>query len=404
MNEELTLSGCKALLADLVAHPSVTGAPFLPIQHFVTSIFDHHGISYRLDWHPSGTKANIFATIGPEIDGGIILSGHLDVVPADPEGWSGDPFRLREIDGRLTGRGAVDMKGFVAAAVTTAIAAQRGKEKLERPLHIALTFDEEIGCHGAKQLQGLLESLPFKPEACIVGEPTAMQPIIAHRGSFEAGFEVIGRAGHASDPRTGVNAIYFAAKLVSFIEAKAQTLAANPRTDIAMEPPYTTLSVGRIEGGEARNIIPDNVRGLWELRALPGEDGWAIVREIERYIDEELRPSMKALHHAADVRLIDVDETRGLHPEPSSRVLALVQRVTETKPPKMVSFNTDAGYFQAAGISTIVMGPGDLAQAHQPDEFIRERDLSQGLAFLDKIRQTLHGNRAATLSSTSNCH
>ncbi|MEO1018777.1 MAG: M20/M25/M40 family metallo-hydrolase, partial [Pseudomonadota bacterium] len=314
---ETVLHRSKSLLADLIAFPTITGTPIMPIAQHIGAYLERHGIAYRLDPNPSGDHANILATIGPEVDGGVMLSGHLDVVPADPVGWSGNPFTMREHDGKLYGRGAVDMKGFVAAAIAAAVEARA--MDLKRPLHLAFTFDEETSCFGARQMQPMLEALRYKPAVCLVGEPTGMRPIVAHRSSIEAAFEVRGRAAHAADPSEGVNALYFASKLVQFIADLADRLAAKPRADTPFVPPYTTLNVGVLEAGESRNTVPENAFGLWEVRALPDEDGWALVAEIEAFLRDVLRPEIKALDAKADIALVEVIETRGLKAETDSR-------------------------------------------------------------------------------------
>ncbi len=390
----IPLAECKSLLGDLVGFPSVTGTPIMPIARFIASYLDRHGIAYRIEPDASGERANIFATIGPERDGGVILSGHLDVVKADEGGWTGDPFTLREIDGKLIGRGAVDMKGFVAMALT--VAAKARKMALRRPLHLAFTFDEETGCFGAKQMQPMLEALPYKPSACIVGEATEMRPVVAHRALIETEFVVRGRSAHALDPRQGVNAVYAACRVVTFIEELAARLASRPRTDTPFDPPYTTLNLGTIEGGLSRNTVPWVAWAEWEVRPLPDEDGLAVVDEVEKFMTDVLRPQLQAQHAEADIWMSEVVETRALHSETGSPALALVQKLVAGAQPGVKSFGTDAGYFQAAGISTVVFGPGNLDSAHGPDEFIRSCELAEGLEFLHQLCHHLTETPAET--------
>ncbi|MFO1088917.1 MAG: acetylornithine deacetylase [Hyphomicrobiales bacterium] len=383
-----TLETEKRLLGDLVAFPSVTGKPNLDIAGYVREALAAKGIEAHLDFSPDGRQANVFATVGPKIDGGVILSGHMDVVPASADGWTTDPFRLAERDGRLYGRGAVDMKGFLALALAAAGRAATRANALKRPLHIAFTYDEEIGSFGARNLQPFLKALPFRPAIAIVGEPTTMQPIIGHKGGIELITEITGKGGHASVPYRGVNAVYAVGRLIAFLEAKAAELAARPRAGSPFEPPYTTISVGTVVGGEARNVIPRSARMLWEVRPVPEEDADALLADIDvfaRSIDEDLR----ARDPDAGLRTIVEARYPGLLPEANAPSLKLVQRLWDGGPPQVVSFGTDGGYFQGVGISTIVFGPGNMREAHQPDEFIAVDDLAEGAKFLDRLIDAL---------------
>jgi acetylornithine deacetylase len=356
----------------------------------VSAYLGRYGIPAHLDISPDGRSANLFATIGTPRDGGVILSGHFDVVPATPSGWTSDPFRLRAADGRLFGRGAVDMKGFLAVALAAAPAFARRANELDRPLHLAFTYDEEIGSFGARQLAPYLAKLPFKPDVAIVGEPTGMVPIAGHKGGIELIAEVTGRSGHASIPGKGVNAIYAASRFITFLEEQASALALRPHAGSRFDPPCTTISVGRIDGGEARNIIPRSCRFLWEVRPVPEEDVDALMTRLyaaAASIDQDLRVQ----HPDAGLTVIEEARYPGLDPAQAGRALALVQDLWDTGAPEVVSFGTDGGYFASAGISTLVIGPGSMRQAHQPDEFIAEADLAKGLSFLDRLLEKLCG-------------
>ena len=297
-------ASAEAILADLVSFPSLSGTPNGAIVGHIKDYFENLGISVTLDSHEDGERFNLFATIGPPGDGGILLSGHSDVVPANGPGWTLDPFKLHKENGRLYGRGAVDMKGFLAMAMAVAPAFKGVEDNLQMPLHYAITFDEEVGSVGAAQMPAFLEKQKIKPSIAIIGEPTGMQPFIGHKGGLEMTAELHGTAGHASDPRGAVNAIYYAARLIDFIEAKAKALAAAPDPQSAFDPPYTTLSVGQIEGGEARNIIANHCRFLWEIRPLPEDDPYKILAEIQHFVDHELIPEMQAVHQDARIDLM----------------------------------------------------------------------------------------------------
>lgn len=379
------LGAVEALLADLVGFASISGQPNDDIVGYIKTYLEGHGVSVHLDPHEDGKRFNLFASIGPEIDGGILLSGHLDVVPANPAGWSRDPFVLHKQDGRLYGRGAVDMKGFLALALAMVPDFQAAASDLAIPVHFAFTFDEEVGSFGAAQMPALLSRLGVRPAIAVIGEPTGMKPFVGHKGGLEMIAELRGTAGHASDPRGTVNTLYYAARLISHLEEKARYLAAHPRHDTPFSPPYTTISVGRIDGGEARNIIADHCRFLWEIRPLPEDDPYEILAEIQRYIDHELVPEMQAIHAGAGIDLIVESWCPGLQARPQSPAANLVSRLWTNERPDVVSFGTDGGHFQAAGIETIVFGPGGMAQMHQPDEYIEIAALAEGLGFLDRL-------------------
>ncbi|MEO0619996.1 MAG: acetylornithine deacetylase [Pseudomonadota bacterium] len=385
------LDRAKSILRDLVAFPSVSGLPNAPIVDYIVTYLADHGINAARDTNPDGTLSNIFATIGPETDGGTILCGHMDVVPADPEGWTHDPFTLTERDGKLYGRGAVDMKGFLAmslAMVPDMIAAQ-----LETPIHLALTFDEETASFGAAQLSPYLVALPFKPAVCIVGEPTGMVPYIGHKGGMEFLTCFRGLAGHASIPSNGVNTIFYAARFIDFLRELADELAANPFEGSLYDPPYTTISVGKITGGEARNIIPDTCDVVWEMRPLPEDDGMAHLARIKTFIRDELVPEMRATHAEADIFFGEESIFPGMKLDPQDRALTFVQGLWNLPPADVVSFGTDACYIQQTGIATLVLGPGDISTAHLPDEFIEISAIETGLAFIDRL--IAHQSRAA---------
>ncbi|MCB1882509.1 MAG: acetylornithine deacetylase [Geminicoccaceae bacterium] len=373
------------LLRDLVAFPSLSRTTTLPIAGYVGACLDACGVPWCLDG--DGGQANLFATIGPEVDGGVVLSGHFDVVPAGDEGWGGDPFVLREAEGRLIGRGAVDMKGFLACCL--AMVPVWAKGRLRRPVHLAFTHDEEVGSFGAARLPGFLAGRPFRPGIAVVGEPTGMRPIVGHKAGFELITTVTGLAGHAATPSRGLNAVYYAGRLVAHIEATAARLAAAPRDGSPFDPPYSTLSVGRIEGGIARNVIPDTCRIVWEVRPLPEDDGGAIVAGIEGFARDTLLPEMQARHPEAGLAFVQEAHFPGLAARPRSKAADLVRRLWTDAPGEVVSFGTDGGHLQAAGLDTVVFGPGSIRQAHTPDEYVEVAALEDCLAFLDRLGRWL---------------
>ena len=381
------------LLTDLVSFKSVSGKPNGDIVGYIKDYLEGLGVSVMLDEHKDGERLNLFATIGPEVNGGIVLSGHTDVVPAHSANWSRDPFTLYKENDRLHGRGTVDMKGFLSVALAMASKFKAVESDLRVPLHYAFTFDEEVGSFGAAQIPAFLKRHKIKPAIAIIGEPTGMRPFIGHKGGLELIAELRGTAGHASDPRGKVNALYYAARLISFIEAKATELALNPQLESPFDPPYSTLSVGHIEGGEARNIIADRCRLLWEIRPLPEDDPHSILAEIQDYVDRELLPEMTAIHPDAVIDITVDSWCPGMLVPSQSLAADLVAELWTSAAPRAVSFGTDGGHFQLAGMETVVFGPGDMTQMHQPDEFITCAAIAEGIEFLIALKDHMIGER-----------
>lgn len=378
------------LLADLVSFPSVSLMPNEAIVSYIEAYLDSHGITSIRDAHEDGQRFNLLAVVEPKgsvgmDDGGVLLSGHMDVVPADASGWSGDPFTLRREAGRLIGRGAVDMKGFLAIALAMAPEFAAAAGRLRKPLYLAFSFDEEIGCFGAERMPGFLASSGISPELAIVGEPTEMRPFNGHKGGMELVTHIRGTAGHASKPAGTVNALYFAARLIGFIENLARDCENNPVVESPFDPPHATLSVGTIQGGEARNIVPERCSFDWEIRALPGMDPHDLRRQVEAFAQDVLVPEMKAIDGNCSISTDMLSNVPPLEARSPSPAAELVARLWTNAPPSVVSFGTDGAYFQQAGLDTVIFGPGGMAQMHQPDEYITEQEIDQGLEFLDRL-------------------
>jgi len=384
-----------AILADLVGFPSVSLQPNGEIVAHIETYLADHGITCWRDAHEDGERFNLLARIGPQdgpgSQGGVLLSGHLDVVPADAAGWRGDPWRLRREGGRLYGRGAVDMKGFLAMALAQAPEFQARAGALSEPLFLAFTFDEEIGCFGAERMPALLAASGAAPRIAIVGEPTGMTPISGHKGGMELVTHVRGAAGHASKPAEGANAIFAATRIITFIDSLAKECAAARHDASPFDPPHSTLSVGTIRGGEARNIIPDSCSFDWEIRAHPGEDPHRLRRRVEAFVATDILPALRAAHPDCDVVTETLCDVPPLERRPVSPAADLVARLWTNQPPGVVSFGTDGSYFQAAGLDTIVIGPGGMAQMHQPDEYITEDAIDEGLQFLGRLLDEMSG-------------
>jgi acetylornithine deacetylase len=380
-----TLETTTAHLARLVGFPSLSLAPNREIASYVG---DHlKGLGWRVvyDADEAGERLNVLASLGPEGDGGVALNGHLDVVPAEGVAWTGDPFTLRRDGDRLIGRGAVDMKGFLALCLAWAEDLSPLAAELTDPVHLIFTFDEEVGGFGAQQLGRLFDKGHPRPAIAIVGEPTEMEPITAHRGMLELTTTVTGVPGHASDPRGRVNAVAIAARMIAEIDRRAREIARAPVPDTPFSPPWTTLSTGRIEGGEARNVVPGTCAFLWEIRPLPDDDGHRILDGILDWARDTLEPEMTAIDPACHIATEIVGDCAGLQVKAPSPAADLLAHLGINAPGHAVSFGTDAGVLQNFGIDCVVFGPGSLTRAHQPDEYITTAELTQGLGFLDRL-------------------
>jgi acetylornithine deacetylase len=371
-----------ALLDDLVGFRTVAAASNLDLIAFATDRLEAAGARVVTTHDETGQKANVFATIGPDVDGGVVLSGHTDVVPADGPGWSTDPFTVSQRDGRLYGRGTADMKGFIACVLATA--PSFAGAPLRAPLHVALTFDEEVGFRGAPLLLDELARTGPTPVAAIVGEPTCMRIIAAHKGCYEYTTTVTGREGHGSAPAQAVNAVEYAARFVTLLLELRGELAAAPPADSTFDPPATTISVGTIGGGSARNIVAGRCAVEWEMRPVAPADAQRVRDEVAAY-SRELTEQMRHVDRDAAITTVAVCEVDGLDPDPDSAALALGRLLLDQPDEDVVAFGTEAGLYQQAGIPAIVCGPGSIDVAHQPDEYVEISQLDACLAMLHRL-------------------
>lgn len=381
------LARTTTILGDLVAFPTVSSDSNLELVTYAADLLSDAGATLLLSRDETGSKANLFATIGPADDGGIVLSGHTDVVPADPGEWTSDPFVLTERAGRLYGRGSCDMKGFIAAAL--AMAPRFAEVDLVRPVHFALTYDEEIGCFGARALVGEIARAGIRPKVAIIGEPTGMGVIEGHKGCYEYTTEFTGLEGHGSQPDRGVNAVEYATRYVSRLLELGERLKELAPSGSRFDPPWTTVQVGRMVGGSARNVIARNCAVEWEMRPVAASDADFVKRDLGAYVESVLLPAMRAVSPDADIVTQVVGEVEGLQVVSESEAREIVCELTGCAHADVVPFGTEAGLFQAAGISSIICGPGSIAQAHKPDEFIEISQLAACLEMLDKLRKKL---------------
>jgi len=381
------LTTATGLLGDLIAFPTVSSDSNLELIDWAAEMLRGLGASVEIVHDESGAKANLFATLGPEVDGGVVLSGHSDVVPVDGQPWTSDPFAMVERDGRIYGRGACDMKGFIACAL--ALAPEIARWRLARPVHFALTYDEEVGCLGAGALADFLSARQIRPAIALIGEPTSMRIVEGHKGCFEYTTEFHGLEGHGSAPDAGVNAADFATRYVTRLMELAGDLRGRAPADSPFSPPWTTVNVGRIAAGSARNVIAGHAEVDWEMRPVVPEDAAFVRAEIDRYAAETLAPQMRAIHADAGIERHVIAEVAGLVPKPGNPATALAAALTGGNDAGLVSFGTEAGIFQDIGIDCVVCGPGSIEQAHKPDEYVEQSQLSACLDMLARLERHL---------------
>jgi len=388
-------SATESILADLIAFDTTSRLSNRPLIDYVLRILRDHGIEPLLIWNEDKSKANLWATIGPKGPGGIILSGHTDTVPVDGQAWSVDPFQLSERDERLYGRGSCDMKGFLACVL--ALVPKMAQASLKRPMHIAFSYDEELGCVGVRSLIERLQGEPPGAEFCIVGEPTDMRPVIGHKSGRSYKVQVTGREAHSSLAPQAVNAIDHAAELILFLRDIAAEMESG-KNDPLYDVPHSTLSTGMIKGGSAINIVPRNCEFVFEFRCLAGEDAEAIFERIEDFAETLVR-QMRQRAPEASIRFIDQYDYPSFSIDAGHPLVTLTKTWTGRNDEAKVAYGTEAGYFSGSlGISTIVCGPGSILQAHKPDEFIARDQLRRCDDFLERVLQFAVNETAAHLT------
>ncbi|HFQ15532.1 MAG TPA: acetylornithine deacetylase [Rhodobacteraceae bacterium] len=378
----------REILEKLVAFPTVSRESNLEIIDWVEEYLAGHGVRAHRVYNDDGTKANLYANIGPEVEGGVVLSGHTDVVPVEGQSWDSDPFQVVERDGRLYGRGTCDMKGFDALALAAVpLALERG---VRRPLQIALSYDEEVGCLGApRMIAEMAERLP-RAAGAIIGEPSSMQVVTGHKGGFSHATHVRGFEVHSSQPQNGVSAVMMAARLIDWAnKVNAANAEATPGPLAAMfEPPYTTAHVGTVHGGTAENITARDCRFIMGFRVVAGDDPEVWKRA---YLEEVARveAEMKAVEPSCFIAVRSSFGVPGLVPEEGGRAEEIARRLTGDNGRHVVSYGTEAGQFQAGGYSAVICGPGSIDQAHQANEFIEISQFEAGWAFMERLVESL---------------
>jgi acetylornithine deacetylase len=379
----------RSIIERLIGFRTVSRDSNLELIEWVRDYLQGFGATTRLTHDATGKKANLFATLGDSTKPGLILSGHTDVVPVDGQNWDTDPFLAVERDGKLFARGSADMKGFIGIILAQApkFVAALNENRLDAPLHYSLSYDEEVGCLGVRGLIRDLEENNIRPAGCVVGEPTSMQPIIAHKGTHRFRCSVHGREAHSSYVTHGVNAIEYAARLIVFIRQIADRLAQIEQRDYGFTVPYSTLSTGLIHGGIAANVVPKDCVFSFDMRTLPQASPDALYQEIRAYA-ELLAQEMRAVDAQSGIDLEWLSQTVGLAAAETDGIVQWAMQLARSSTVGKVSYGTEAGLFQKMGVPTVICGPGDIAEAHRPNEFVALDQLAQCERFMDRILET----------------
>ena len=369
------------LVRDLIAFDTTSRDSNLALIDYAQALLEKAGARCRRSYSAGGDKANLFATIGPEGDGGFVPSGHTDVVPVDGQDWSSDPFQPAVRDGKLYGRGACDMKGFVGTAL--ALAPDIAKAKLKRPIHFALSYDEEVGCVGVKGLLDDLKVQGLKPALAIIGEPTLMKIVGAHKGGAKLVTKCCGREHHSSGPEKGANAVMMAGEFVALLDSVWDELRAD--ADPRFDPPHSTVQATVIHGGTAVNILAREAEVTWEYRALPDRDPGKIITRVKQRAEAEVLPKYQRRAPEAKFDTVLHAQYPGLVMDEDSPAVLLARELTGANRVEAVAYGTEAGHFQSYGIPAVICGPGSIDQAHRPDEFCALSELEACEAFLRKV-------------------
>lgn len=373
----------REILDRLVAFDTVSSRPNIALMDYVKNLLAEAGIAAILIPDASGGKANLYATVGPEGAPGVMLSGHTDVVPVEGQVWTRPPFALTEGGGRLYGRGTADMKGFVACAIEAMLLAARRPMKV--PLHLALSYDEEVGCMGVRSLIDVLAAAPVKPRFCIVGEPTGMQVATGHKGKVALRATCTGREGHSALAPLALNALHLAADFLGAVRRVQAEVAATGLRDGDYDVPYTTLHVGKMAGGVQVNIVPNHAVLDFEIRSLAGEDVGSLIRRLEAEAEAIVSPLRTEFPEAA-IRVERLWDYPGLGTPSDAGVVNFVKALTGANGTIKVAFGTEGGLFdQRLGLPTVICGPGSMAQGHKPDEFVTVEQLERCRAMLGAL-------------------
>ena len=373
----------KEMIEKLVGFPTVSRDSNLPLIEFVREYLASWNIESNLVYNDEGNKANLYATVGPQVEGGIVLSGHTDVVPIDGQSWTTDPFKVVEKNNRLYGRGTADMKSF--SAIGLSLIPEMLSAGLKRPIHFALSYDEEVACLGAPYMIDEMGVKVPRPQGVIVGEPTNMKTVTAHKAILDIKTSITGHEVHSSLVHTGVSAVMVAARLITWWEDRMLEGAKKASPDSLFDPPYSTFHCGVIEGGTAHNITAKDCWFVTDIRAVPTETPQQHCDAFEKHLRETIVPAMKKIHPDTGISTEIIADVPGLRPEENGEAEKFVRSITGDNGNHVVAYATEGGQFQDGGFSTVVCGPGSIEQAHQPNEFIELSQVEAGTDFLRKV-------------------
>jgi acetylornithine deacetylase len=379
----MNVQSSKEILSALVSFDTVSRNSNLDLIAWVEGYLDRLGVKHERIYDETGQKSNLWATLGPTDVPGYILSGHTDVVPVDDQTWTDSPFKLTERDGKLYGRGSTDMKGYVACCL--AAVPDMLKANLKKPLHLALSYDEEVGCWGVRGMIAKIPQRPARPIACFVGEPTEMDVVIGHKAKRSFKVVVHGRTCHSSLAPLGVNAVEYAARVIAKIRDISDRLAKSGARDDLYDIPFTTGHTGYLHGGTALNIVPDIATFEFEFRTIAADKSSDLVKEVTDYAKNVLEPEMKAVAPEAGFDFEDRSEFAGLDTAENAEITLLAKQLSGRNSHSKVAYGTEGGLFSQAGVPTVVCGPGNIDQAHKADEFIKITELEKCGAFLDRL-------------------
>ncbi len=375
------------IIRKLIEFDTVSRNSNLALIEWVRTYLSAHGVDSTLILDEEGKKANLFATIGPAAVPGVVLSGHTDVVPVDGQAWTVEPFVMTERDGRLFGRGICDMKSFIGAVL--AAVPDFVRAQLETPVHIALTYDEEVGCRGIPSLLQFMRDNAVAPRLCIIGEPTEMKIVVAHKGNTRYRCVVHGLECHSALADQGVNAVEAAAELVARLKSVARQKSTKGPFDRAFSPPYTTVHTGLIHGGTAMNIVPNHCYFDFEIRYIPEDDPAPVLEELKRFARNVLEPEMHSVSPATGIEFLHKSDLPGLSTSEDADGVSFAKALRSNPVLDKISFGTEGGHYQASGIPSIVCGPGSIEQAHKPDEWIELAEIAACEEFLARLGESL---------------
>lgn len=383
-----TLERCKQILGDLISYDVLGGQSNLSIIHYIRKIFDQSNVQYFLVEDHDQAKACIHCRIGPDVPGGIILSGHTDVVPVEGQDWQSSPFKMLEKEGLLYGRGSCDMKGFLACCLANISTFQ--ESTLKRPVYFAFSYDEEIGClSGVALAKAMKQSYTHAADFAIIGEPTMMQALACQKGMSVLKTTIYGSAGHSSRINQEVSAIHVAARLIVWLEEKMESLASKGMLDYRFDPPHSTIHIGKIQGGIAPNVIADQCYFYWDVRVIPQDNVEEIIHSFELFCAEYQETLRKRFADTLIVTETNHDAVPPLDTPENAPIIPIIKLLTGEENLRSASYATEAGQYSEAGFSTVICGPGDIAQAHRANEYVSIKQLNLCMAFMKKLADYL---------------